>query len=289
MSKRRNKMNTMIETRPLDGENIETMINLDRYPVLDLTTEAGAGFASKCRQQYLDTGLCTLPEFILPDALETLAEEANSIADQAFFCNSTHNAYLSDDDSALPEDDVARLREQTYVGSVPYDCIDLSAGLRRLYQWEPLKDFIGYVLGKKQFYRFADPLGALSINVFVDGGEHGWHFDESEYTVTLMLQPPEQGGEFEYVPQIRELSNEKEIVAGVLSGNREGVVKLPFTAGTLLIFGGRQTIHRVTRVKGAKPRLVPVLCYSERPDMVNSESVRKLFWGRSDSKRATAP
>ena len=27
-----------------------------------------------------------------------------------------------------------------------------------------------------------DPLGACSVNVFVDGGEHGWHFDESEFT-----------------------------------------------------------------------------------------------------------
>ena len=50
------------------------------------------------------------------------------------------------------------------------------------------------------------------------------------------------------------LENEKELVAGVLDGNRDGVVELPFTAGTLLIFGGRQTIHRVTRVEGERPR-----------------------------------
>ena len=274
----------MTEHSAAAAETVEAMINLDRYPILDLHSAAGASFASKCRQQYLATGLCMLPEFISSDALETLAAEAGAITDRAFFCNNTHNAYLTDDDPGLPGDDVARIQEQTYVGSVPYDCIGEDTALRRLYQWDPLKDFIGFVLGKETFHRFADPLGALSINVFVDGGAHGWHFDESEFTVTLMLQPPESGGEFEYLPQIRGLSNEAELVAGVLKGNREGVVKLPFSAGTLLIFGGRQTIHRVTRVKGKKPRLVPVLCYSEQPGMTNSESVRELFWGRTGSE-----
>lgn len=282
-------MNSITASRPADLAGIEAMINLDRYPILDLSTDAGARFASECRQKYLDTGLCMLPEFILPEALATLAAEANAVTDRAFFCNNTHNAYLTEYDSGLADDDVARVQEQTYVGSVPYDCIDEGSALRRLYQWDPLKDFIGYVLGKETFHRFADPLGALSINVFVDGGAHGWHFDESEFTVTLMLQPPEAGGEFEYLPQIRGLSNEADLVAGVLAGNRDGIVQLPFTAGTLLIFGGRQTIHRVTQVKGEKPRLVPVLCYSEQPGMTNSESVRKLFWGRAGGKQPMSP
>ena len=119
------------------------------------------------------------------------------------------------------------------------------------------------------------------MNVFVDGGEHGWHFDESEFTVTLMLQAPELGGSFEYVPRIRGSEDEEAIVATVLDGDRERVLELPFTAGTLLIFGGRQTLHRVTRVGGSRPRLVPVLTYAEGPGLVNSEAVRMLFWGRT--------
>ena len=267
-----------------DPMRVADMIDLERYPMADLSSEEGIRFADQCRNRYAETGLCMLPGFVVPAALERLAAEANAVSDQAFFCNNTHNAYLTEHDPDLAEDDIARVQEQTFVGSVPYDCIDEAGALRKLYQWDPLKDFIGYVLGKSTFHRFADPLGALSINVFVDGGEHGWHFDESEYTVTLMLQPPEQGGEFEYLPLIRGLDNETELVSGVLKGNRDGIVKLPFTAGTLLIFGGRQTIHRVTRVSGETPRLVPVLCYSEQPDSVNSDVVRKLFWGRAESK-----
>ena len=105
----------------------------------------------------------------------------------------------------------------------------------------------------------------------MDGGQHGWHFDESEFTVTLMLQQPDEGGDFEYVPQIRGLENEKQFVQHLLDGHRAGVVQLPFTPGSLLIFGGRQTIHRVTQVHRDVPRLVPVLCYAEQPDRVNSK------------------
>lgn len=261
--------------------NPAEMVNLQRYPITDLTTVDGAAFAQASREKYQQTGLCMLPDFIVPPALQALAAEANACTDDAYFCKSSHNAYLTDANLELAEDDIACRQEHTFVGSVPYDRLDPNSQLNALYQWDALKDFIGYVLGKTTLHRFADPFGACSINVFVDGGEHGWHFDESEFTVTLMLQPPEKGGAFEYLPLIRGLANEKELVAGVLDGKRDGVVELPFTAGTLLIFGGRQTIHRVTRVEGTRPRLVPVLCYSETPGLQNSETVRRLFWGRS--------
>jgi hypothetical protein len=263
------------------NHDARNMVNLSRYPITDLESAEGAAFARSCREAYMQTGLCMLANFIVPQALQTLASEATSFSDDAYFCKSSHSAYLTTDAPDPADDDIARRQEQTFVGSVPYDRISQQSQLRALYQWDPLKDFIGYVLGKEILYRFADPFGACSINVFVDGGEHGWHFDESEFTVTLMLQPPEVGGAFEYLPLIRGRDDEEKLVAGVLDGDRDGVVELPFSAGTLLIFGGNQTIHRVTRVQGERPRLVPVLCYSETPDQVNSETVRKLFWGRS--------
>ncbi len=260
------------------------MVNLARYPIANLDSAEGAKFTGQCRQQYLQTGLCILNDFITTDAQRILTDEANSISGKAYFCKNTHNVYLTEDDPTLPPDDIARRQQQTYVGSVPYDQIAEDTHLRQLYQWDPLKDFIGYVLGKSELYRFADPLGACSINVFVEGGEHGWHFDESEFTVTLMLQAPESGGAFEYVPQIRGNADEKKIVARVLDGDRSQVIELPFSTGTLLIFGGNQTLHRVTRVKGKRPRLVPVLCFAEQKDLKNSETVRKLFWGRSGNE-----
>ena len=259
----------------------ESMVNRQRYPIDKPDSEAGMVLLDACREEFVSGGLCILSGFILPEALAALADEANNVLDDAYFCDSTHNVYLTESDPDLPPEDVTQRQEATFVGSVAYDRLPADGLLKKLYLWDPLMNFIGSILGKQPFFRFADPLGACSINVFVDGGQHGWHFDESEFTITLMLQQPSHGGLFEYVPGIRGLDNEKKTVGGVLEGKREGVMQLPFTPGTLLIFGGRQTIHRVTRVSGTTPRLVPVLCYAEKPDLVNSEHVRKLFWGRT--------
>ncbi len=264
------------------------IINLDRYPIEDIHQGTGKDLALQSRRDYLDTGLCLLPGFINTEALVNMAAEAEAMRGDAYFSKSSHSVYLDKVESSNTTSDVTPQSQQTHVGSVPYDKIAADSLLNRLYLWDPLKNFIGHVLGKKSFYRLADPFGACSINVFVDGGEHGWHFDESEYTVTLMLQKPMSGGAFEYVPRIRGRDNEDELVDAILTGDRSQVVELPFTEGTLLIFGGHQTIHRVTRVSGAKARLVPVLCYSEAPDTHNSESVRKLFWGRTGPQDTSA-
>ena len=285
MSKNSMTIRTTTESLAADGDkHASELIDLSKYPISDLSQTQSRDFADKCRQDYQQTGLCMLPGFIKPAALEAMAKETSSFTDKAYFCKSSHSAYLDEGDANASKSDVANRQEQTFVGSVAYDNIPESSDLKMLYQWDPLKDFIGYVLGKSPFYRFADPFGACSVNVFVEGGEHGWHFDESEYTVTLMLQAPDDGGTFEYVPQIRGRQDEKEVVGRVLDGDRDGVIELPFTSGTLLIFGGNQTIHRVTRVGGERPRLVPVLCYAEEPNLVNSASVRKLFWGRTGNE-----
>jgi hypothetical protein len=56
---------------------------------------------------------------------------------------------------------------------------------------------------------------------------------------------------------------------------------LDFRPGTLSIFSGSKSLHRVTKVKGDCSRLVAVLTFASRPGFRNSPEVQKLFWGRS--------
>ena len=259
------------------------LANLERFPIEDLDSEEGANFARAARERFLKDGLCVLPGFIRPEALAILAEEADRCIGDAWFCNGAHNVYLAEVPPDPPQDGIAAREVRTFVGSIPYDRLKEDSSIRRLYQWDPLMDFIGAVLGKPRLHRFADPLGACSVNVYVDGGEQGWHFDESEFSVALLVQSAETGGAFEHVPRIRGRADELSIIEAVLDGDRRHVRELPFEAGALLIFAGRQTLHRVTRVSGARPRLVPVLAYAERPGLENSEEVRMLFWGRTGS------
>jgi len=58
-------------------------------------------------------------------------------------------------------------------------------------------------------FRSADPLDALQITHFHPGEELGWHFDRSKFSVTIMYQRAEEGGDFEYVPALRTKQDER--------------------------------------------------------------------------------
>ena len=270
-----------------DSLTIDAIVDLERYPIHDLSNIAGNELLQRCRQDMQKSGVCLLPGLLTPTAIDSIAAEANESLPKAFFCHNTHNAYLKDDDPSFPEDHPRRRRLKTDVGSIAYDHLPQAGVLCRLYQWDPLTKFIGQVLGYDEFYRGEDPLGAMSINVFEPGGGHSWHFDESHFTVTIMVQPAEQGGVFEYVPDIRTPDDDNyDTVEQILEGNHPGVLPLPFEAGTLSIFAGRNTLHRVTTVIGARHRLVPVLTYDTKPGSINSDEVRMLFWGRTGREQA---
>ncbi|MGF1608219.1 MAG: hypothetical protein ACFCUQ_02405 [Kiloniellales bacterium] len=51
--------------------------------------------------------------------------------------------------------------------------------------------------------------------------------------------------------------------------------------GALVLFRGRHSLHRVTPVEGARPRLVAVLSYDSEPGVMLTEYNRKLFYGRA--------
>ncbi len=259
-----------------------SLVNLEHYPLNRLGSPEGARLIAECHERLQRTGVCLLPGFVTKDALETMAAEARWAEPDAYFCRNYHNAYLEPDDGAFPADHPRRRRLYTSVGSIACDRLPRQSALRNLYEWDPLVSFMGAVLGYGKVYRFADPLGALSINVFREGDRHAWHFDESEFSTTLMLQASEAGGEYEYVPDTRRVGSEDYgLIRRIIDGEHNDIRTLPYNPGDLLIFSGRNSIHRITEVSGDTSRLVAILCFSTRPNEVNSDEVRTLFWGRT--------
>ena len=55
---------------------------------------------------------------------------------------------------------------------------------------------------------------------------------------------------------------------------------LPLAPGTLNVFKGRNTAHRVTPVEGDGARIIAVFSYYETPDVVFSDAERLGFYGR---------
>ena len=55
---------------------------------------------------------------------------------------------------------------------------------------------------------------------------------------------------------------------------------LAMEAGTLVLFRGRNSIHRVTPVEGDLTRILAVLAYNSEPNISLSETSRMTFYGR---------
>ena len=130
-------------------------------------------------------------------------------------------------------------------------------------------------------YPYADPLGALNLAVMGDGEQLQWHFDQTDFVVSLALQDAEVGGDFEVAPQIRTADDERyDDVARVLGGGarrgRDAADDARHAAGV------RRPVLDAPREpdRGSTPRLVALLGYDTKPGTMSSELLKEVRYGR---------
>jgi hypothetical protein len=260
-----------------------SLVDVSRYPILDSSAPEFRALAERCRGQLDETGCCILPGFLTPDAVELAVDEAAGLAGVAHHSEvATGTAYLEIPDEHWPQGHARTLTGPTALSAVAYDLFPPESIIRQLYEWDPLMEFLAAALGKPRLYRYADHLGALNLAVMTAGDQLWWHFDQTDFVVSLALQDAEQGGDFEYVPMIRTKDDERyDTVAEVLRGDRDGVVHVPMEPGTLMLFEGRHSVHQVTPIEGATPRLVALLAYDTKPGTESSELLKLVRYGRA--------
>ena len=264
------------------GTSPAALVDLKRYPILDLTTDAARALTRHCRQQLDETGACELPGFLKPAAVEMLVREADELSAGAYHSVARGTPYLEPPDLALPEDHPRRILDDTSVGVVAYDQFPAASPMRRLYEWNGLMEFIAAALGKEKLYRYADPFGALNLAVMGDGERLHWHYDMTDFVTSIALRAAERGGDFEYVPLIRSAAEQNyPRVQRLLLGSSDGVVRVPMNPGTLLLFEGRNSIHRVTPIAGATTRLVALLAYDTKTNTKSSKLLQMARYGRT--------
>ena len=258
------------------------LIDLDRYPIDDLGSDRAQQLTRACRRQLDETGACELPAFLTAQATTQLVQEADALAAAAYHSAASGTAYLEIPDFTLPADHPRRIVGSSSVGVVAYDQFPATSALRRLYEWEPLMAFIAAALSKAKLYRYADPLGALNLAVMGDGEALFWHFDQTDFVTSIALRSAEEGGDFEYAPLIRSGADENyAAVERLLTGSREHVVRIPMCPGTLLLFEGRHSIHRVTPIRGLTTRLVALLAYDTKPGTRSTDLLQLSRYGRT--------
>jgi len=270
--------------------DIADLVDLERYPVDD---PAGRGrpLVETCRRQLAESGACNLDFFLRPAAIAAMADEASALEHRAHRTpDSKGTAYLDAPDETLPEDHPRRRLQPTSVGAIAYDLIPAASPLRRLYESPALLAFLEAALGKGRLYRYADPLGALNIAVMRDGDALMWHFDQTDFVVSILLQDCERGGDFEYVPNIRAPGEENYgKVKRLLDGDRSGIVRLDAKPGTLALFQGRYSIHRVSPIEGPTPRYIALLGFDTKPGTMSSDRLKQRRYGRVQPLGGAAP
>ncbi len=260
---------------------IGSLIDLERYPLDQPHSRRYADLLDDCRENLRSHGCMVVPGFVRADALNTLIAEADEVAGAAHRSYNDTNVYFSADDESLPKTHPRRRFYKRSNAFVPADNFAEDSPLRAIYEWPNFMPFIRDALEEPpdRFFRYADPLADVIINVVEEGGGFPWHFDTNNFTVTLAIQNGEAGGEFEYCPALRSSSDEN--VPGlqaVLDGDRGPVRTLELNAGDLQIFRGRYSLHRVTAVEGSQTRYVGIFSYADAPGMVaRVERTRQLY------------
>jgi predicted 2-oxoglutarate/Fe(II)-dependent dioxygenase YbiX len=151
-----------------------------------------------------------------------------------------------------------------------------------IYEWSPFITFLAATMDKDALYPMRDALARVNVMAYRDGEALNWHFDRSEFTTTLLLQAPDEGGDFVYRTDLRNDSDPNyDGVARLLRGEDPEVKSLKLSAGTLNVFRGKNTAHKVSTVRGSRERIIAVFSYFDRPGVVFSREDQIGFYGRT--------
>jgi hypothetical protein len=257
------------------------IVDLDRYPLDRPGSGAWRDLVARMQGELADAGMFDLPGFLRPEAINRTLDTLGALwPSQSFEHRRRHNIYFRPEVEGLERGHPALAEVETASHTLTGDQIE--GDLRALYEWEPFAAFLAAAMGKERLFVMDDPLADLNAIEYRAGEALNWHFDRSEFTTTILLQAPDAGGVFEYRPGLR--SEEEPNYAGVarlLRGEDAEMRRQVLVPGTLNVFRGRNTAHRVTPVEGSTARRVAVFSFYDRPGVRMTPDTQRGFYGRA--------
>lgn len=262
--------------------DIEQLLDLDRFPIHEIEASPAQTLVQSCREELAQTGMFNLSGLMRPAAVAAAATQMKPLmAAKAFTHSRWHNIYFQTHIDGVADDHPALRLFETVNHTICADQMPDTI-VCQIYEWPPLATFLAAVMQKPHLYLMKDPLARANVMSYHAGDALNWHFDRSEFTVTLLIQAPYEGGDFQYRSGLRSAADPNlEGVARLLGGEDPAVRTLPLSAGTLNLFRGKNTAHRVSPVSGERERMVAVFSYYEHPGVVFSDEERLGFYGRT--------
>ncbi|MEE2768147.1 MAG: arpA protein [Actinomycetota bacterium] len=259
------------------------LINLKRHPLDRPGDPDYEALVSETRTGLAANGCAVLPGFIDPAALQVMSGEILEMKPRLHESRIAINPYFSEGDQSMPEDHPVNTFIERSGGFIPRDAFIAESVIDAVYKWPPLLSFVADCLGLPKIHCFADPLAGLTINSLDPGEQFSWHYDTNDFAVTILVDEADNGGLFQYSPNIRSANDEN--FAGVKACQNEDlttVKTLDLSAGDLQIFRGRFSLHRVTRVAhDSRPRHTAVFAYTEAADVIGRLERTKQLFGRT--------
>ena len=266
------------ESRPLGD-----LVHLEKYPLEDPSNKMYRTAVSIAREQLAADGCTVVKDLVSSSGIKLLNDEITSQKNTTHFSNEKMNPYFHfDENPDFPPDHPINTFLERSSGFIPGDSWTPSGAMNQLFRSRELIDFVAACLQVSELHCYADPLAGLTSNILEPGQLFTWHFDTNDFAVTVLVQPADEGGLFEYVPGIRTVGDEGfERVADVLRGDRSEVTTLDLRPGDMQIFRGRHSLHQVTRVAtDSVARHAAIFAYTEQPGVIGRVERTTQLFGR---------
>ena len=257
--------------------SLDKIVNLKKHPINSLNK-----YVLECNKKLNREYVLKLDNFLTKKAVKNIELEAISLKDKAYYCSQYHTILLNKKNNNYDNKDPCNIEVKSDKGCVPHDIIPKNSYLNKLYNSKTFKDFLKKVLGLKNIYSYKDSLSSVNYNFYEKKQQLGWHFDNASFAITLMISSPTKGGIFQYFTKGRDYEKNyinKKLITNVLK-EKVKINELSVNPGTLLLFYGRNYLHRVTPIESKKGRILVTLNYNLEEGIELSKNARKTFFGR---------
>ena len=258
----------------------QDIVNYEVYPPDDLPQRQA--LVRRCKADLDNNLYCVIPNFVTAPALAVMAGEAIALQPVANHNNSLRNCYLHQQlDTSLPKDHPRNLQDRSSVRMIAYDQLPNESALKTFYHADTVRSMVAEIVGEGELFDNEDPYQPANYVCYRDGDESSWHFDaDNSFTMTLMIQPADQGGNFELSPSTRTDSDQNYAQVGdVLRGQYNKSISIAREPGALCIFRGCNSLHRVSQVAGDTLRIMGVFVYEFSAGIVGDAKVNATIYG----------
>ena len=262
--------------------DIEQIIDLSCYPLDQSDSVEYRALVDNKRKELENHQYCCFPGFLVEERHREIAIAVESQQQNTNRADNQRNIYLEQKPSkSLPDSHPKNLFSRGCYNMMGTHLLQEDSPLKDLYYWQPMQQFIAYIVGEPKLYPNADPYQPVNVLCHGENDRSAWHFDSTNaFTLTLMLQAPESGGQFQMVPNTR--SDSEPNYAGIkklLQGDESKVIQVSRSEGELVIFRGCNSAHRVTPVVGSRRRMMCVMVYETEPNVIGDPVINATVYG----------